>query len=187
MVLSGGIPPPPPWQKPCSATSAATISHLRYLFSTHGLAESIVTNNASIFVGVELKEFMNRNGINHCTSAPYNPASNGLAERAVQTFKRAMKKQEGGTLEAKLARFVLQYHITPHATTGSSPAKLLMGRELRNHLNLLHPALSFIVRNAQECQKRYHDRHARSREFQAGDQLFARSWYRSLGARTSAP
>ena len=140
-----------------------------------------MTNNASIFVGAEFKEFMNRNGINHCTSAPYHPASNGL----VQTFKRAMKKQEGGTLEAKLARFVLQYRITPHATTGSSPAKLLMGRELRNHLNLLHPALSFIVRNAQECQKRYHDRHARSREFQAGDQLFARSWYRSLGARTS--
>ena len=34
---------------------------------------------------------MKANGIKHIRSAPYHPSTNGLAERFVQTFKKAMK------------------------------------------------------------------------------------------------
>ena len=75
-----------------SATSTVTIEKLRAMFATHGLPETLVSDNGSVFVRVEFQEFLRRNGIKHIRTAPYHPASNGLAERAMQTFKNGMKK-----------------------------------------------------------------------------------------------
>ncbi len=75
-----------------SATTAATLECLRKSFSVHGIPEMIVSDNTQCFVSEASKDFMTKNGITHVTSAPYHPSSNGLAERAVQTFKDLMKK-----------------------------------------------------------------------------------------------
>ena len=96
-----------------SATSSATIEKLRTTFASHSLPEIVVSDNRSNFVSSEFKSFLQKNGIKHITFAPYHPSSNGLVERAVQTFKQGMKKQGDGTVETKLARFLLSYHITP--------------------------------------------------------------------------
>ena len=84
-----------------NATSYLTIDKLRGVCSTHGLPDTVVTDNVAIFMSPELKEFFSRNGIKHITSTPYHPASNGLAERAVQTFKSALKRLKEGSLENK--------------------------------------------------------------------------------------
>lgn len=75
-----------------SATSAKTIECLRKSFSSQSLPEMIVSDNGTCFVSAEFKDFMSKNGIEHITSAPYHPSSDGCAERAVQTFKSMMKK-----------------------------------------------------------------------------------------------
>ena len=59
---------------------------------THGLPDTIVTDNAAVFTSTEMKELFSHNGIKHTTSAPYHPASNGLDKRAIQTFKSANLK-----------------------------------------------------------------------------------------------
>ena len=64
-------------------------------------------------------------------SAPYHPASNGLAERAVQIFKQGMKRMKAGSLTDRIARVLFSYRITPQTTTGLSPAELLMGHRLK--------------------------------------------------------
>ena len=74
-----------------AATSAITIEKLRAMFAIHGLPEMLVSDNGSCFTSAEFQQFT-RNGIRHVKVAPYHPASNGLAERAVQTFKEGMKK-----------------------------------------------------------------------------------------------
>ena len=127
-----------------SATSSVTIDKMRSTFASHGLPEIVVSDNGSNFVSSEFKSFLQKNGIKHITSAPYHPSTNGLVERAVQTFKQGIKKQGDGSVDTKLARFLLSFRITPQSTTGESPAQLRWGRSLKSHLDLLRPDVAFI-------------------------------------------
>ena len=113
-----------------STTSTATIQCLRDVFARFGIPERIVTENAPNFVSAELSHFLCQNGIKQTTSAPYHPANNGLAERAVKIFKNGMKKMTAVPLPQKLARFLFSYRITPQSTMGVSPSELLMNRKL---------------------------------------------------------
>jgi len=65
----------------------------------------LVTDNGSCFVSSEFENFLLKNGIKHITSAPYHPATNGLAERAVQIVKKGLKKEVGGSMAMRLAKF----------------------------------------------------------------------------------
>ena len=66
-----------------TATSTGTIQKLRHMFATHGIPDTIVSDNSSVFTSKEFQQFVQLNGIKYVTTAPYHPASNGLAERAV--------------------------------------------------------------------------------------------------------
>ena len=72
---------------------------------------------------------------------PLSPATNGQAERAVQSLKRGLREMSHGTVEQRLTKFLFKHRINPHSTTGIPPAKLLMGHRLRSRLNLLQPDL----------------------------------------------
>ena len=82
-------------------------------FAVHGLPCQIVSDNGPQFSAHHFKDFLKQNGIKHIHSSPYHPATNREAERFVQTFKNAMKsaKYDSGTLEIKLAHFLLMYRI----------------------------------------------------------------------------
>ena len=70
---------------------------------------------------------MKRNGIKHIKSTPYHPSTNGLAERFVQTFKRAMLKDFGSRpTHHQLANFLLVYRSSPHSTTNRTPSELFL-------------------------------------------------------------
>ena len=159
-----------------SATSQSTVEKMRKTFATLGLPEMLVTDNGSVFTSSEFADFVKRNGIQHVTSSPYHPSSNGLAERAVQTLKGGLKKLVCGSLETKLARFLFKYRLTPQTVTGVSPAEMMFGRPLRSQLDLLQPDMHAKVRSHQEQQRSDHDRHARSREFKCGDLVHVRNF-----------
>ncbi|XP_048247554.1 uncharacterized protein K02A2.6-like [Haliotis rufescens] len=159
-----------------SATTSATLECLRRTFSIHGLPETIVSDNGTCFTSDEFAIFIKRNGIQHICTSPYHPASNGLAERSVQTFKQGFKKLSGGSINTRVSRFLFRYRNTPQTTTGSSPAQLLFGRRPRSHLDLLHPDIGVKVQHKQEKQAHYHNRHTKSREFAVGDLVYVRNF-----------
>ena len=154
------------------ATSTTTISHLRAIFATHGLPELLVSDNGSVFTSGEFQDFLKQNGIRHSTSAPYHPATNGLAGRAMQIFKLFLKKCSDGSLEDRLSKFLSNYRLTPHTTTGLSPAELLFGRRPRSRLDLVRPNLAKHVRTQQEQQKLHRDQHSKVRKFSVGDAVY---------------
>ncbi len=119
---------------------------------------------------------MSENGIVHVTSAPYHPSSNGLAERAVQTFKSGLKRTPGATIQERLSKFLFTYRITPQTTTGIAPAQLLMGRRPRSRLDTLFPDITQRVEKQQSKQAQQHDNSKPLRTFAVGDTVYVRDF-----------
>lgn len=161
-----------------TATTQATVEKLRITFATHGLPDIIVSDNGTNFTSAEFADFVKSNGIKHVRSAPFHPSSNGLAERAVQTFKYAMKRMtdDNASVVTKVARFLMRYRITPHTTTGLSPAQVLMNRQPQSRLDLVRPNMERRVVQKQLDQKVNHDMHSKQRDFNVGDLVYTRNF-----------
>lgn len=144
--------------------SRTAIEALKAQFSRHGIPAILRTDNGPQYTSEEFKEFCESYGIQHKTSSPHTPHSNGEAERAVQTVKRLWSK----TPDKHLA--LLDYRTTPLESVGLSPAQLLMGRRPRNKLPtaraLLRPMnydslkVKHLLDKTKRTQKLYHDKRA---------------------------
>lgn len=160
-----------------STTASKTITVLREMFSRNGVPCKLVSDNGPQFVAEEFRDFMAQNGVKHVRTSPYHPASNGMAERLVQTLKRALMAdcKQGIPLEQSLASFLLKYRTTPHATTGVTPCSLFFKRELRTRLHLLSPNIGETVRGKQMQQKGHHDQRSHSRELGIGQTVWVKT------------
>ena len=161
-----------------STTAAKTIEELRNIFARNGIPHQLVSDNDPQFVSDEFRNFMKVNGIRHIRTAVYHPASNGEAERFVQTFKNALKrgKTDPGSLKQKLAQFLLRYRTTPNTVSARTPAELFLKRQLRTRLDLLHPCLRTKVASKQACAKDRRDRSAKERQFDIGEEVFVQNF-----------
>ena len=121
-----------------SATAEVTIKALREVMSRWGLPLMLVSDNGPCFTSYEFAEFCKHNHIKHITVSPHHPASNGLAERAVQVFKRGVKKLSG-IIDDNIAHFLLYYRSTPQNTTGESPSFLMLNRQIRTRVDIMLP------------------------------------------------
>lgn len=154
-----------------SISSGTTIALCRRIFATYGLPHILVSDNGRQFVSHEFQRFLKENGIFHKQSAPYHPATNGLAERGVQTLKQALRALEGDDIDREVCKFLLHYRSTPHTITTQSPAKLLFGREINTRLDLLKP-------KSKEEEGRRANRAENGREFAVGTRVETRNYTR---------
>ena len=157
-----------------NSTLTTVIRYLRATFARFGLPQTIVTDNGPCFVSDEFENFLQQNGIGHIKSAPYHPASNGLAERAVQIIKRGLKKVTEGDIQTRLAKVLFSYRVTPQATTGVTPTELLLGRRVRTKLDMLKPKCSERVEKKQE--KYSYNERAKNRVFENGMKVYVRDF-----------
>jgi transposase InsO family protein len=147
-----------------STSSAVIINELRTLFAKFGLPETIVTDNGTGLTSQEFKAFLQDNGVKHVTSSPYHPASNGLAQSAVPVVKRGLKKVTSGNMSAHIAKVLFTYRVSPHNTTGASPAELLLGRRLTGEIVKTTGPVSYHVRLPDGRTRRCHQDQLRPRE-----------------------
>ncbi|XP_037501887.1 uncharacterized protein K02A2.6-like [Rhipicephalus sanguineus] len=124
-----------------SPSAEATISVFRTVFAQHGLPDVIVSDIGPAFTSIQYADFLNRNGIRRMLVPPYHPASNGAAERVVQTIKDKLKKSTPGEFRTQVARVLFHYRSTPHQVTGRAPCELLMGRRIKTPLDVMCPSL----------------------------------------------
>lgn len=151
-------------------TSRSTLVSLQRIFAGQGIPQILVTDNASIFKSDEFEEYCSALGVSHRTSAPNHPASNGLAERAVQTVKRKLKallSENPVHLEEKVQQILFQYRVTP-LSSGKSPAELHMGRQLRTKLHLLKPIPQVSTHKPQDTLP--------VREYKVGSRVLSRNY-----------
>ena len=130
-----------------STSTKATTTLLEEDFAHFGYPHTIVSDNATTFSSAEFQEWCHYRGIKHLTGAPYHPATNGAAERLVQSFKQSMKKSKLPPRPA-LQEFLMQYRRTP-LNTGFSPSQLLNGRQIRTKIDALLPSPAHIAQERQ--------------------------------------
>ena len=161
-----------------TTTTEKTLDVLRMLFARYGLPKELVTDNGPQFTSTVFTRCLQENGICHLRSAPYHSATNGAAERVVQTFKNFLRagKDDSGSHSQKLAQFLLVNRTTPHSTTGVPPAELFLKRSLRTRLDIMRPSVDDKVAAEQEKQKRYHDSRAQDRKIDAGQEVMVRNF-----------
>ncbi|CAF4891510.1 unnamed protein product [Pieris macdunnoughi] len=110
----------------------------------HGIPNILISDNGPPFNSKEFHNFALDWQIQHITSSPYLPQSNGLVERTIGTVKNILKKCLTDNTDPHLA--LLQYRNTPKESM-YSPAQLLMSRSLRTKLPVLEQTLKPKIPN----------------------------------------
>ncbi|XP_037978548.2 uncharacterized protein K02A2.6-like isoform X1 [Plutella xylostella] len=158
--------------------AARTVEILKALFCRYGFPVHLVTDNGPTFTSAEFNKFCQTLNIKHTFTPPYHPATNGAAERFVETFKSHVTKikESGIPIASAINLFLFDYRNLPHSTTGVTPAKLMLGREMRNRFSLLRPPpVSDKAYEMLEKQRKYTSGH-RDVSFMIGEKVMVRDY-----------
>ena len=131
---------------PMRSTNAdATTSAMRNIFSRYGIPDQVVSDRGPPFQSADYEDFLRKNAAQRVLVSPYHQ-SRGQVERFIQTLKRFLEtSRTQPNLLSKIPNFLLTYRSTPHATTGTSPAKLFLGREVTTRLSIMKPDIASRV------------------------------------------
>ena len=123
---------------PMGNNTAATqlTKALRGCFCRTGAPDKLWSDQGPQFTSKILYDFLQRWGVEHITSSPRYPQSNGKAEATVKSMKKLIKSAWSGRSvdEDKLAQALLQYRNTPSRKDGLSPAQKLFGHPVQDTL-----------------------------------------------------
>ena len=119
--------------------SSSVIKSLKNQFASHGIPDTLYSDNGPLFASRRLKEFESTWHFDHQTSSPHYPQSNGRIENAVKTAKKFLIKAKASRQDLYLA--ILDRRNTPTPCIGSSPVQRLFGRRTKT---LLPTALTLL-------------------------------------------
>ena len=84
-------------------TGKEVIGTLKRHFSTHGIPNKLQRDNGPLYNSHEFQQFMTSFDIEHVTSSPHYPQSNGMVENAIKTAKNLLQKSKAAATDIYLA------------------------------------------------------------------------------------
>ena len=156
------------------------------IFSTHGIPETVTSDNGPPYPGHEMERYAIEKGFALTPVSPEDPQCNGFAENFIKFLCKMVHASviDGKDPRSELHNYLLQYRATPHGTTGVSPAEMLFGRKIHTKL----PQIQLPSQDIKEeeirkrhndkkmKQKHYHDKRHQAKEkpVKVGDQVLIR-------------
>jgi transposase InsO family protein len=167
-----------------------------HFFTRFGIPAQLHSDQGRQFESALFQEMCKLLGIRKTRTTPLHPQSDGQTERANRTVLELLAKMavdNPAAWDEKLPLVMAAYRSTPHSTTGQTPNRLMLGREVTTPLQLLAPSppdaeprppwVESLHKNfeethrrvqdhygrAQRTQKATHDRKQKGFEFQEGD------------------
>ena len=169
-----------------STKASSVIPKLDKMFATHGIPDTITSDNGPPFNGSDYERYLTTLGINKHSSTPRWPQGNAEVERFNQPLGKALKTAtiEGKVWQQEINRFLLQYRTTPHSTTKVSPAELLFNRVVQGAFPSLkksnvvdrHKEARENELSSQRYNKQYADRRRRTKpsDLKVGDYVLVK-------------
>ena len=124
-------------------SSDNVITELEKIFGCLGFPKTIVSKNGTQLVSNKTTKLLKECGIRPVLVPLYVPNQNGLVERFNRVIVDKLKECErfGWNVEQALERLLFDYRNTPHSITRISPFEAMYGRNMRDRLTKLHPAI----------------------------------------------
>ena len=169
-----------------NSTSAKTVLPVvDKVFSMFGVPVSVKTDNGPPFNGNDFANFAKYLGFRHRKITPLWPQANSQAERINQPLMKTIRaaKIQGRNWRQELYEFLRNYRMTPHASTKSAPAKLMLAYTMRFKFPQTkyerdgHDMIKQNDREAKLKMKRYADASHRSKpsNLQLDDRVLLRN------------
>ena len=138
-----------------STKAKPVIDRLKVHFSRFGIPDLVISDSGSQFHSKEFKEFAQTWGFQHKESSPNFHSSNGLAEKAVQSAKRLLKKskQEGSDYYLNL----LNWRNIPRDNVLGSQAQRNLSRRTRTQVPITEELLLPKVKDPVKVHNRLND------------------------------
>ena len=134
-----------------NSSSHAVIKELGLVFTELGRPFVLRYDNGPCYNSREFHNFLSFYQVDHVTSSPHHPQSNGFAEALVGITKKLMKKS---VKEGKLWNYgLLQYRTTPVSSTLPSPLEMLTGRKPHSSLSQLPSSIGHNMDTSRICQE----------------------------------
>lgn len=120
--------------------SVKIVEVLIEFFTRFGMPKVIQSDCGSNFLSKLFREKMAELKINHVTSSPYHPESQGVLERFHQTMKSMIKKYclvNGSEWDKELPYLLFAFRSVPSQSLGFSPFSLIFGHCVRGPLDVV--------------------------------------------------
>jgi hypothetical protein len=197
---------------PLPDQTAQTVAHafVTEVVCRFGTPRQVHTDQGKCFEAALFKEMCQLLDIDKTRTTAYWPRSNGLVERVNRTIEVMMchyVSDNQDDWDVKLPLLMMAYRSTPHRSTGLTPNKLMLGREielpidlaygqpqdekkvtpveyaalLRDAMQEAHEQARASLRKSTERQKKDYDHRAERSGFQIGSEVYYYKPTRQVG------